>query len=188
MGPLLVIAGSIRDGRRSFEVAAYVRDRLCELADGVELLDPRDYALPPYDGVTTTPESDQVGARFLAASAFVFVVPEYHAGIPGVLKNMLDYLGAPHFAGKPVGIVGVSSAVGGATVMSHLRDVVGVLGAVLVGPFVPIRNVKTAFDPATGRLADERLDSYLLIALRQLVRARAAFAPSADAAHDPAPM
>lgn len=176
MGPLLVIAGSVREGRRSFAVAEYVRDRLQELTDGVELIDPRDYPLPAYDGVTTTPRSGDWTARCLAASAFVFVVPEWHAGIPGALKNMLDYLGGAHFAGKPVGLVSVSSATGGAIVNSHMRDVVGVLGAMLVGPFVPIRNVQTAFDPRSGRLADERIDAFLLRAQTQLVRARMAFA------------
>ncbi len=176
MGPLLVIAGSVREGRQSFGVAEYARDRLGELTHGVELIDPRDYPLPPYDGVTTTSESNDLATRCVAASAFLFVAPEWHAGIPGTLKNMLDYLGGPHFTGKPVGLVGVSSAMGGATVMSHLRDVLGVLGAVLVGPFIPIRNVKTAFNPDTGRLADERLDAYLLVALQRLVRAREAFA------------
>ncbi|MHB8574541.1 MAG: NADPH-dependent FMN reductase [Dehalococcoidia bacterium] len=176
MGPLLVIAGSGREGRRSFEVAEYVRDRLQELTDDIELIDPRDYPLPPYDGVTTTPESEDLIARCLAASAYMIVAPEWHAGIPGQLKNMIDYLGGPHFSGKPVGLIGVSSAFGGATVISHLRDVTGVLGAVLVGPFVSIRTVKTAFDPDTGRLADERVETSLLTALKQLVRAREAFA------------
>jgi hypothetical protein len=49
-------------------------------------------------------------------------------------------------------------------------------GASLVGPFVPVRNVKAAFDEASGRLADEKLEAYLLLALRNLVRLREAIA------------
>lgn len=173
MGPILVIAGSVRIERRSFRLAEYVRDRLLELTADIELIDPRDYPLPPYDGVTTTSASEDLAALCLAASAFVFVVPEWHNGIPGTLKNMFDYLGGPHFYGKPVGLVAVSSASGGAIVLSHLRDVIGVLGAVLVGPFVPVRNVKTAFDEETGRLVDERLETFLVSALRQLLAVRA---------------
>ena len=176
MGPLLVIAGSIRVERRSFEVAEYVRDRLAELTSGVELIDPRDYLLPPYDGVTTTTASQELAQRCLDASGFVFVCPEWHAGVPGTLKNQLDYLGAPHFSGKPVGLIAVSSALGGSIVLSQLRDILGVLGAALIGPFVPVRNVKTAFGES-GRLADERFEAYLLGALRNLARAREALAP-----------
>lgn len=180
MGPLLIIAGSIREERRSFGVAEYARDRLQELTTGVELIDPRDYLLPLYDGVTTTAESRELAERCLAASAFLFVVPEWHAGVPGALKNMLDYLGAPQFSGKPVGLIGVSSALGGSGVMSHMRDIIGVLGAVLVGPFVPVRNVKTAFNEETGRLADERMETFLLSALRQLVAVRTLMANRPD--------
>ena len=73
-----------------------------------------------------------------------------------------------------VGLVAVSSAFGGAIVISQLRDILGVLGSVLVGPFVPVQNVKTAFDEATGRLADPRLDAMLVMALQQVARVREA--------------
>lgn len=175
MGPLLVIAGSIRVERRSFQVAEYIRDRLAEFTSGVELIDPRDYLLPPYDGVTTTAASQELAQRCLDASGFVFVCPEWHAGVPGTLKNMLDYLGAPQFSGKPVGLISVSSALGGSIVLSQLRDIIGVLGAALIGPFVPVRNVKTAFDDS-GRPVDEKFEAYLLGALRNLARAREALA------------
>src|SRR5579885_141734 len=155
MGPLLVIAGSIRVERRSFQVAEHVRERLAEFSSGVELIDPRAYPLTPYDRVTTTAATQEWMERCLDASGFAFVCPEWHAGVPGTLKNMLDYLGGPHFSGKPVGLVSVSSAMGGAIVLSQLRDIVGVLGAALIGPFVSVRNVKTAFDER-GRLADDR--------------------------------
>jgi hypothetical protein len=72
--------------------------------------------------------------------------------------------------------VAVSSASGGSTVLSHLRDVVGVLGAVLVGPFIPVRNVQTAFDEEMGRLADPRIDALLVRSLGQLANVRSALA------------
>ena len=46
------------------------RDRVQDLTPSVELVDPRDYPLPPYDGVTATPESEELGSRCLAATAF----------------------------------------------------------------------------------------------------------------------
>ncbi len=180
MGPLLVVAGSIREDRRSFRVAEYAHDRLDELTTDVQLLDLRDRPLPLYDGVTQTDHSRDLAEQCLGASGFLFVTPEWHAGIPGTLKNMLDYLGGPHFFGKPVGIIAVSSGGGGATAISHLRDIVGVLGALLVGPFVPVRNIKTAFDEGSGRLADERLEVLFLTALRQLVMVRASVASRSD--------
>jgi len=176
MGPILVVAGSLRQGRRSFRVAEYVRDKLARLTAGeIALLDPRDFAaIPPFDQVTQTDLTRRLAETFAAVSAFVFVVPEWHAGIPGHLKNMIDYLGADHFWGKPVAIVTVSSASGGPNVASSLRDVLGVLGATFVAPFVYVRNIKTAWDEETGRLADDRVDTAIDLALRRLLQVREA--------------
>jgi NAD(P)H-dependent FMN reductase len=174
MGPVLVVAGSLRQGRRSFRVAEYVHDKLARLTtDEIVLLDPRDFAaIPPFDQVTQTDLTRRLAETFAAASAFVFVVPEWHAGIPGHLKNMIDYLGADHFWGKPAAIITVSSASGGPNVASSLRDVLGVLGATLVAPFVYVRNIKTAWDEETGRLAEERIDAAIDMALRKLLQVR----------------
>jgi len=179
MGPILILAGSIRIERRSFGVAEYELARLQAQAADAELLDPRDYPLPLFDGATTNALSQEFSQRCLDASGFVFVVPEWHAGVPGTFKNMLDYLGSDHFAGKPVGLVSVSSALGGPTVLSHLRDTLGVLGAVLVGPFIPVRQVKTAFDEIPGSLSDPRQEAQLVRALATIVRIRSSTAAAA---------
>ena len=177
MGELLVIVGSLREGRQSLRVAEYVHDALRGLTDDAALLDIRDYAaVPPYDGVTKTEQTVELARRLAAAAGFVFVVPEWHAGLPGHLKNLIDYLGAEQFNGKPVGIVGVSSGNGAAIAVSSLRDILGVLGAAFVGPAPYVRNVKAAWDDATGGLADERLGAAVALMLRRLVELRDALA------------
>lgn len=49
--------------------------------------------------------------RVAAADAIVISSPEYAHGIPGALKNALDWLvGSMEFVGKPVGLLNASSA------------------------------------------------------------------------------
>lgn len=177
MAELLVVVGSLREGRQSLRVAEHVCAALRELTDDTALFDIRDYAaVPPFDGVTQTEQTRDLMQRFAAAAGFVFVVPEWHAGIPGHLKNLIDYLGAEQFSGKPVGIVGVSVASGAAIAVSSLRDILGVLGATFVGPAPYVRNVKTAWDEQTGELIDARLAAAIATMLRRVVELRDAVA------------
>ncbi|MFC5176238.1 NADPH-dependent FMN reductase [Nocardioides taihuensis] len=70
--------------------------------------------------------------------ALLFVTPEYNRSIPGVLKNALDWGSRPwgdnSFAGLPVGIAGTGlNSAGTAVAQSHLRSILGYLGASLLG-------------------------------------------------------
>lgn len=88
-------------------------------------------SLPHYnqdlDGVN--PPASVVTARHqIAASDYIIIVSsEYNYGIPGVLKNALDWLSRPAFASgfaaKPVLFVTVSpSALGGVRAQAQLRE------------------------------------------------------------------
>jgi chromate reductase len=70
--------------------------------------------------------------------ALLVVTPEYNRSIPGVLKNALDWGSRPwgdnSFAGLPVGIVGTGlNGAGTAVAQSHLRSILGYLGATVLG-------------------------------------------------------
>ena len=49
-----------------------------------------------------------------AVDAVLFVTPEYNRGVPGVLKNAIDWASRPHgtnsFAHKPSAVIGASSS------------------------------------------------------------------------------
>ncbi len=70
------------------------------------------------------------------ADAVLFVTPEYNRGVPGVLKNAIDWCSHPGntFREKPAGIVGATiSPYGTAVAQSTLRHTVGYLGMHLMG-------------------------------------------------------
>jgi chromate reductase len=122
-------------------------------------------------------------ARAIAnADAVLIASPEYNFGVPGGLKNLLDWLSrlpAQPFRGKPVALLGAATGpLGTARVQYDLRRILHSLEArVLLKPEVFIGNAKAKFD-AQGRLVDETTLKFLgdqMQALRRwIVRERAA--------------
>jgi len=57
----------------------------------------------------------QVVSKYVSkANKFIFVIPEYHGGFPGVLKSFMDTLNYQSLEGKKAGLIGVSSGHAGA--------------------------------------------------------------------------
>jgi NAD(P)H-dependent FMN reductase len=110
---ILAIPGSLR--RASTNTAAL--EALARLApQGVKVLVYRDLGkLPPFnpdDDIEDKPKPEPVAAlRALvdASDALVIAAPEYAHGLPGALKNALDWLVASEtFAGKPTALINTS--------------------------------------------------------------------------------
>lgn len=106
-------------------------------------------------------EAQKVKAQVEAADGVLFVTPEYNRGIPGVLKNAIDWASRPwgtnSFAGKPVGIIGgTPTPTGTAVAQAQLRGIVGFLEMKLLGqPELHVANAGDIFDEK-GTLKDER--------------------------------
>jgi chromate reductase, NAD(P)H dehydrogenase (quinone) len=81
------------------------------------------------------------------ADGVLIVTPEYNHGIPGVLKNALDWLSRPAFEscfkGKPVSIISSSLAfTGGVRAQYQLREtLISMLAHLVMGPEVVIGGV-----------------------------------------------
>lgn len=165
-----VLIGSVRRGRQSPKVARFVHDRLSRRPGVVSaLVDLASSALPvmeerlrmrddPPDGLV------DLAARIERADGLVIVTPEYNNGIPGALKNALDYL-LPELRRTPVGIVTVSAGgFGGISCLAQLRLVLLAMGALPVPASLPVSRVQTAVDD-DGRPGDdslvERCDRFL---------------------------
>jgi chromate reductase len=84
-----------------------------------------------------------------SADGVLIVTPEYNRGVPGVLKNAIDWASRPYgqnsFKGKSVGIVGASGGqTGTAQAQSHLRNSMIYLETKLMGRpelYVQMRSV-----------------------------------------------
>jgi chromate reductase len=125
---VLGVAGSLRLGslnRALLRAAA-------KLAPAGITIEPFDLAdVPLYNGdVEAAGDPPGVAAfkdAIRAADAVLFVTPEYNHGVPGVMKNAVDWASRPArdaaLNGKPVGIIGASpGATGTARGQSQLRQ------------------------------------------------------------------
>lgn len=67
-----------------------------------------------------------------AADALVITVPSYHGAVPGGLKNALDFIDAPHAAGKPFAVIGIANgdAEPGVTDVTRVMRHIGAIAAV----------------------------------------------------------
>jgi len=158
---LLGLAGSLRGG-------SYNRGLLraaAELAPAGTVFEEHDLrGLPFYDGdleaagdpVSVTELKDAIRR----ADALVIATPEYNRGLPGVLKNAIDWASRPALAsplaGKPVAIMGATTGFAGtARAQQQLRDALEFPGAiVLQQPEVLVSEAYLRFD-GNGDLVDE---------------------------------
>ncbi|MFC5997020.1 NADPH-dependent FMN reductase [Pseudonocardia hispaniensis] len=110
--------------------------------------------------VDEPPAVGALRAEVAEADALMIATPEYNGGVPGVLKNVLDWLSLPLgrsvLEGKPVAIMGASPGrLGTARSQFELRNTfVFSRSPVLPGPEVLVSHADQHFD-AAGRLTDQ---------------------------------
>jgi len=122
------ISGSLREGSyntHSLRAAAEVAPEDMEL-DIITLHDQPLYNRDVEERGWPEPVA-ALRERVAKADAVLFATPEYNYGIPGVLKNAIDWLSRPEgdapLNGKPAAIIGATpSMVGTARAQSHMRE------------------------------------------------------------------
>jgi NAD(P)H-dependent FMN reductase len=154
-----IILGSTRPGRNGEAVTQWVQAHASRRADAqFEVVDIARFNLPLLDE-PIPPSLGQYGkahtrawaAKIDSFDAFLFVTPEYNHGIPGALKNAIDFIYA-EWNNKAAGFVSYGSA-GGARAVEQLRlvmaelQVADVRSQVLLSLHTDFENMKV-FKPA----------------------------------------
>jgi NAD(P)H-dependent FMN reductase len=158
---VLAISGSLRAGSSNTAVLEAMR-----------LVAPAGIAVTLYDGLAALPafnpdleeaddlprEARELRGRVAESDAIVVCSPEYAHGLPGSLKNLLDWLvGSVDFPGKPVALVAASGR--SVHAQAQLAEVLRTMSARLVpadAVVVPLpgRSTDAATIAADPRLAD----------------------------------
>jgi NAD(P)H-dependent FMN reductase len=171
---LVIIIGSVREGRFGPTVASWVADQSrTHGAFDVEVVDLAEAEVPPTlpavspkyagDGYPRPAGMAALTAALDRADAFIVVTPEYNHSYPAALKAAIDW----HFTqwtAKPVAFVSYGGAAGGRHAVLHLENVLTELHAVTIRDGLAFPNYFTAWqdghplDPETSGYAKTLLD------------------------------
>ncbi len=158
---IAIILGSTRPGRNGEAVVKWVHEIAKKRTDAeFELVDVKDFNLPlldepmpPIMGQYSKPYTKAWAAKVGSFDSYVFVTPEYNHGVPGALKNAIDFL-FREWNDKAAGFVSYGGA-GGARAVEQLRLVLAevqmatVRNQVLLSMFTDFENF-SVFKPASN--------------------------------------
>lgn len=148
---LVILGGSLRAGSLNRRLLHHLVEVLTAKHHSVLSFEGEALRFPLYeDGVTAPDGATALNLALLEAQGLVIVSPEYNAGIPGHLKNVMDWLSTlspSPWRELPVLLCSASpGAFGGVRAMPAWRVTLANMGAL---PFPASINVP---------LADENLD------------------------------
>ncbi len=162
---ILVISGSLR--------AASINKRLAQawiesLPTGVNAFLFELHDIPQYNADLNEDAASVVDLkkRIAQSDGVAIATPEFNYGIPGVLKNALDWASRPAyksaFAHKPVTLFGASPGpVGTSRAQGQLKQVLlGMLADIYPCPELSVGGAPAKFDDS-GKIQDEALQKAL---------------------------
>jgi chromate reductase, NAD(P)H dehydrogenase (quinone) len=179
---VISICGSLRKGSYN----RIVMNALPPLApDGMKVTEAPSFAeFPLYNADVQNSTGIPAPAQKLAdairaADGVIINTPEYNFGVPGGLKNAIDWVSRVQnqpFAGKPIALQTASPGpVGGARVQYDLRRTMVFLDAMTLNkPEIFIGNCAQRIDEKTGKITDEATIGFIkqqLVAFAKFIAA-----------------
>ncbi|MBQ8604927.1 MAG: NAD(P)H-dependent oxidoreductase [Oscillospiraceae bacterium] len=143
MKKILMIVGSFRKNSFNMQLALTAKEMLADKAE-VNILQYEDRPFFNQDIETPTPESiERIRRQVMDADGIWIFTPEYNSQIPGVLKNLLDWLSRPvvpgdwkrgsAVRGKAVTIAGVAGKSAAANARANLKELLGKISMNVMG-------------------------------------------------------
>ncbi|MBX3093368.1 MAG: NAD(P)H-dependent oxidoreductase [Cryobacterium sp.] len=124
-----IIVGTTRPGRKSLDVANWVKNNAKAAGVDFDIVDIADYDLPlldePVPGGAENDHTKKWAAVIDQFDGYIFVTGEYNHTIPAALTNAIAYLNR-EWNDKAAGIVSYGS-MGGVRANEHLRQVLAEL-------------------------------------------------------------
>lgn len=179
---ILVLSGSIRANSLNTRLAGTVTKELSLLDCAVTRISLEDYPLPIFNADLENeqgiPENaEKLAVLFDSHDGYFLVSPEYNGSLPPLLKNTIDWISRVSTVnGKPVSpfkgkiaALGACSpgAMGGISVLYHLRDILFRLGSLVISEQAAVGNGGSAFDDM-DRITNERSAEFLADACKSL--------------------
>jgi chromate reductase, NAD(P)H dehydrogenase (quinone) len=159
-----ILSSTDRPNSNALKVAEYAEGILSGYAE-TKLYSLCDFPLQEVVGgkYGKTPEAVQsYNSDFLDADGFLFVIPEYNGGFPGILKLFYDYLPFPEsFEKAPVSLIGeAAGAFGALRAVEQFEQLLKYRKAYIFPERMFIQRVNKQFDEEEG-LSSEKLQEAL---------------------------
>jgi NAD(P)H-dependent FMN reductase len=160
---IVAFAGSLREGSYNRRLLVHAADGAVAAGADVDILGPERLGLPLYNADLERdgrypPDVEAWRATIAGGDGFLIASPEYNHGMPGVLKNAIDWASRPPntWSGKVAASFGASPGMAGtARSQLNLRTCLLALDVWVVPRTVLVAQARGAFDE-TGRLTSQR--------------------------------
>jgi len=169
---ILALCGSLRAGSSNIRLLEAVR---LSAPEGVTVtirgpLDDLPHFNPDLEEAGLPPTPAALRAAVGACGALLVSSPEYAHGVPGVMKNALDWLvGGMEMQGKPVALLNATPP--GEYAQASLKEILRTMGANVVDAAcieVPLRGSKATPDEIAGDVVTgEKIHTLFAALLRQ---------------------
>lgn len=168
---VLAISGSLRAASFSTAILRAISQEFADLTIAVRTLEGIPLYNEDLDIEPVLVPIAEIRAEIRESDGVVIASPEYNHGIPGVLKNALDWASRPAFAscfrGKPVLIItAASGGTGGVRAQYQLREtLLSMLAHVVPGREIFLAGVENRLrngrftDPDTSRTITRGIDA-----------------------------
>ena len=175
---LVLMGGSLRPASLNARLLGHLARTLEGRGHEVSAFAGEALRLPLYqDGVTPSGEAQALHAALAKAQGLVIVSPEYNAGIPGHLKNAVDWLSTMKpspWPGLPVLLCAASpGAFGGARGLMAWRATLANMGALALPEAITVPHADQQLDaegaptdPRTAAVVPRTLDAFLALVAR----------------------
>lgn len=155
-----ILSATDRPNSYALKIATYA-SRVMAVKAEVEVFSLEDFPLADVAGGLYHDKPQSVvdfNKKFLKADGFLFVIPEYNGGFPGILKLFVDYLPFPESLNKvPLSVIGEAAGSFGALRPVEQFEQIAVYRKAIIYPErIFIQNVNKVFDEEKG-LNSEKL-------------------------------
>lgn len=163
MKKIVVVSSTNRPDSNTLKVSKIYESILKSKQIDTKILDfcllPETVAFSETFGRRSEAYSRLIGEYVSSVSAFIFVVPEYNGGFPGILKIFLDSIHPKEWANKQVCLVGVSDGrAGNLRGMEHLTGILQYLKMHVYHNKLPISVVNKVMD-AEGNFSESQMNA-----------------------------
>lgn len=171
MKNIFAISGSLRKGSSNHGILEFIGSQL-----------PPEISYTLYEGLSTIPAFDpgldneyppqpviELRNQLAKSDAIIICTPEYAFGVPGALKNALDWtVSSGSFSGKTT--VLITASTGGENAHEAMIKILGAIDAKLdPATTLLIPFIRTKID-ANGNITDAQTAEKLLIIFDELIR------------------